>query len=201
MSNKGVVMNYKELQHLYYMVAIDLSSNRISGIIPDVMGELKSLVLLNLSNNMLSGNIPSSLRKLTNLEALDLSLNNLSGNIPQQLTELTFLEFFNVSFNKLTGTIPENGQFSTFQENSFEGNQGLCGIQLLKKCEDHGMGSMPQSDNGDQDSGSSLVQFDWKIILIGYGGGLVAGLSLGNIFGPNILAWLGKIFKGSNLVL
>ncbi|MED6200838.1 hypothetical protein PIB30_089209, partial [Stylosanthes scabra] len=62
------------------------------------------------------------------------------------------------------------------------------------------MGSMPQSD-GDQDSGSSSVQFDWKIILIGFGGGLVAGLSLGNIFGPNILAWLGKrkIFKRRNL--
>ncbi|MED6200839.1 hypothetical protein PIB30_089210 [Stylosanthes scabra] len=78
MSNKVFVMNYKELQHFYYMVAIDLSSNKISGIIPDVMGELKSLVLLNLSNNMLSGNIPSSLQKLSNLEAL----NNLSGNIP-----------------------------------------------------------------------------------------------------------------------
>ncbi|MED6195606.1 hypothetical protein PIB30_039479 [Stylosanthes scabra] len=201
MSNKGVVMSYNELQHLYYMVAIDLSSNRISGIIPDVIGELKSLVLLNLSNNMLSGNIPSSLRKLSNLEALDFSLNNLSGNIPQQLTELTFLEFFNVSFNKLSGTIPENGQFSTFQENSFEGNQGLCGVQLLKKCEDHGMGSMPQSDGG-QDSGSSSVQFDWKIILIGFGGGLVAGISLENAFGRNFFAWLKRmrIFKGRNLV-
>ncbi|MED6208459.1 hypothetical protein PIB30_045251 [Stylosanthes scabra] len=202
MSNKGVVMSYNELQHLYYMVAIDLSSNRMSGIIPDVMGELKSLVLLNLSNNMLSGNIPSSLRKLSNLEALDFSYNNLSGNIPQQLTELTFLEFFNVSFNKLTGTIPENGQFSTFPENSFEGNQGLCGIQLLKKCGDHGMGSMPQSDGG-QDSGPSSVQFDWKIILIGFGGGLVAGVSLENAFGRNFFAWLKKmmgIFRGRNLV-
>ncbi|RYR14539.1 hypothetical protein Ahy_B04g071137 [Arachis hypogaea] len=199
MSNKGIVMTYNELQHLYYMVGIDLSSNRISGTIPDVMGELKSLVLLNLSNNMLSGNIPSSLQKLSNLEALDFSLNNLSGNIPQQLTELTFLEFFDVSYNNLSGPIPENGQFSTFQESSFEGNQELCGIQLLmKKCENHGMGSPPQSD-GDQDSGS-LLQFDWKIILIGYGGGLVAGLSLGNVFCPNILAWLWRNFMGRNLV-
>ena len=82
MSNKGVIMDYEELQHFYYMVTIDLSSNRISGEIPDAVGDLNSLVLLNLSNNMLYGKIPSSLGKLSNLEALDLSLNNLSGKIP-----------------------------------------------------------------------------------------------------------------------
>ena len=101
------------------------------------MGDLKGLVLLNLSNNMLTGNIPSSLGKLTNLEALDLPLSHLTGKIPQQLIEPTFLEFFNVSFNNLSGLIPENKQFSTFQSNSFQGNQGLCGIQLFKKCEEY----------------------------------------------------------------
>ncbi|XP_029128811.1 receptor-like protein 7 [Cajanus cajan] len=85
MSNKGVVMVYEDLQDFYTLLAIDLSSNKFCGDIPDVMGDLTGLVLLNLSNNMLSGSIPSSLGKLSNIEALDLSQNSLSGKIPQQL--------------------------------------------------------------------------------------------------------------------
>ncbi|XLT56496.1 receptor-like protein 12 [Arachis ipaensis] len=195
MSNKGVVTDYEHIQKTFYcMVAIDISSNRISGEIPSVLGDLKSLVLLNMSNNLFIGDIPSSFRKLSNLEALDLSLNSLSGKIPQELAELTFLEFFNVSFNKLSGPIPENKQFSTFEGNCFAGNQGLCGIQLKKKCED-GSWSSPTGLDSDHDSGS-IVEFDWKIILIGYGGGVVAGLALGNAFGSDILIWL----KGKKLL-
>ncbi|QHO39483.1 Receptor-like protein [Arachis hypogaea] len=188
MSNKGVVTDYEHIQKIFYcMVAIDISSNRISGEIPSVLGDLKSLVLLNMSNNLFIGDIPSSFRKLSNLEALDLSLNSLSGKIPQELAELTFLEFFNVSFNKLSGPIPENKQFSTFEGNSFVGNQGLCGIQLKKKCD--GNWFFPTGLDSDHDSGS-IIEFDWKIILIGYGGGVVAGLALGNAFGSDILAWV-----------
>ncbi|KAL1360782.1 hypothetical protein AAHE18_04G202600 [Arachis hypogaea] len=114
MTNKGMVMEYLGRQYFHYMIAIDLSCNKIFGEIPDIMGSLNGLVVLNLSNNMFTGSIPSSFGKLSNLEALDLSANSLSGEIPQQLTELTFLEFFNVSFNNLSGPIPENGQLSTF---------------------------------------------------------------------------------------
>ncbi|QHO39481.1 Receptor-like protein [Arachis hypogaea] len=189
MSNKGVVTDYEQIQKTFYcMVAIDISSNRISGEIPSVLGDLKSLVLLNMSNNLFIGDIPSSFGKLSNLEALDLSLNGLSGKIPQKLAQLTFLEFFNVSFNKLSGPIPENKQFSTFEGNSFVGNQGLCGIQLKKKCGDSSW-SPPTVFDNDHDSGS-ITEFDWKIILIGYGGGVVTGLALGNAFGLDILAWL-----------
>ncbi|XP_025647941.1 receptor-like protein 47 [Arachis hypogaea] len=166
MSNKGVVMDYTSaLQQFYSRVASDISCNRISVEIPVAMGELKSLVLLNLSNNMFIRDIPSSLGNLSNLEALDLSLNNLSGKIPPELTELTL--FFN-----------ETEQFSTFGVNSFEGNMALCGIQLMKKCDDRTRHQPPES-NGDQHySGSnSFVEFDWKIIFIGYVGGLVVGLA------------------------
>ncbi|KAL4382592.1 hypothetical protein AHAS_Ahas04G0248900 [Arachis hypogaea] len=41
MSNKGVVMDYQELQQdFYFMIAIDLSSNKLFGEIPNVMGDL-----------------------------------------------------------------------------------------------------------------------------------------------------------------
>ncbi|QHO40050.1 receptor-like protein 54 [Arachis hypogaea] len=194
MSNKGVVMDYLGSQYLHHMVAIDLSCNKISGEIPDIMGSLNRLVMLNLSNNMFTGSIPSSFGELSNLEVLDLSLNDLSGNIPQQLTGLTFLDFFNVSFNNLSGPIPENGQLSTFDDNSFKGNKDLCGIRLLKKCEDHP--KLPlQKPDGDQDSESgSFFELYWMVILIGYGGGLVAGLALGNAFAEDVYRLLKKIF-------
>ncbi|MED6144751.1 hypothetical protein PIB30_018424 [Stylosanthes scabra] len=194
MFNKGVVMNYLGRQYLHHMVAIDLSCNKISGEIPEIMGSLNSLVVLNLSNNMFTGTIPSSLGKISNLEVLDLSFNSLSGNIPQQLTELTFLDFFNVSFNNLSGPIPENKQFSTFEDNSYKGNKGLCGIQLVKKCEDHSKLPLPTHD-GDQDSESgSLFELYWMVILIGYGGGLVAGLALGNAFSGDVFILLKRKF-------
>ncbi|RHN44199.1 putative leucine-rich repeat domain, L domain-containing protein [Medicago truncatula] len=191
MSNKGVAMVYNNLQKIYNLIAIDISSNKISGEIPQGIGELKGLVLLNFSNNLLIGSIQSSLGKLSNLEALDLSVNSLSGKIPQQLAQITFLQFLNLSFNNLTGPIPQNNQFSTFKGDSFEGNQGLCGDQLLKKCIDHGGPSTSDDDDDDEDSGS-LFEFDWKIVLIGYGGGLVAGMAVGSTFFLQVLSWLKK---------
>jgi len=191
-SNKGLAMVYKNLQNFYNLIAIDISSNKISGDIPQVIGDLKGLVLLNLSNNLLNGSIPSSLGNLSNLEALDLSLNSLSGKIPQQLAEITFLEYLNVSFNNLTGPIPQNNQFSTFKGDSFKGNKGLCGDQLLKKCTDHA-GPSTSDDDDDDDSGP-FFEFDWKIALIGYGGGLVAGVALGITYFVQVYGWLKRIF-------
>ena len=51
-----------------------------------------------------------------------------------QLADLTFLAVLNLSFNKLVGRIPQGKQFATFSENSYEGNRGLCGDPLNKKC-------------------------------------------------------------------
>ena len=163
-----------------------------------MIGELNGLVLLNLSNNHLIGSIPSSLGKLSNLEALDLSLNSLSGKIPQQLAQITFLEYLNVSFNNLTGPIPQNNQFSTFKGDSFEGNQGLCGDQLLKKCIDHAGPST--SDDNDDDS-ESFFELYWTVALIGYGGGLVAGVALGNTYFQQVFAWCRDCLSVSVIIL
>ncbi|KAM4126067.1 hypothetical protein ACB094_01G360300 [Castanea mollissima] len=181
MTNKGVVTIYMKVQELF--TALDFSSNRFVGDILESIGNLnlKGLRLLHISNNILTGHIPQSLINLVDLESLDLSQNKLFGEIPQQLTQLTFLAFFNVSNNHLMGPIPQGKQFNTFPSNSFEGNLGLCGSPLTKKCKNYEVSlPSPSTPEESQDSGSPF-QFGWKIVLIGYGFGLVVGVTIGHI--------------------
>ena len=151
--------------------------------------------MLSLSNNIFTGHIPSSLENLTKLESLDLSQNRLSGEIPQQLAQLTFLEWFNVSHNNLTGSIPHGKQFDTFENNSFEGNLGLCGNPLSKKCwNSDSSPPLPTVFEKNNDSTESLFEFGWKIVLLGYGFGLIVGVITGNIVATRKHEWLMKTF-------
>ncbi|XP_062153673.1 receptor like protein 27-like [Alnus glutinosa] len=193
LTNKGKNMFYEKVLELF--IAIDFSSNKFVGEIPKFIENLKGIQLLNLSNNYLTGHIPPSLGNLIELEALDLSQNKLSGDIPQQLTQLTFLGFFNVSHNNLTGPIPQGKQFGTFENNSFEGNPGLCGRPLTKTCSNSDEPtSHPTIFEESQNSGSPF-EFGWKIVVIGYGFGFIVGV----IIGPIVIArkhdWLMKTFR------
>ncbi|MBA0605594.1 hypothetical protein Godav_018151, partial [Gossypium davidsonii] len=182
MTKAGVELKYEKIQD--FLVAIDLSSNKFDGYIPKDIQILQALQFLNLSNNFLSGPIPPSLGNLSNPQNLDISQKKLSGEIPQELVQLTFLGFFNVSYNQLIGPIPQGKQFGTFGNNSFEGNQGLCGNPLSKKCYPGGLSPQPSSLSKKDDGEDSWFQFGWKAIMLGYGSGLVNGLILGYLFNP-----------------
>nr|XP_048330766.1 receptor-like protein 7 [Ziziphus jujuba var. spinosa] len=178
-TTKSVKRYYGAIQDIFTF--IDMSSNRFEGQISELFGNIKGLYSLNLSNNLLTGCIPSSLGNLTVLESLDLSQNKLSGEIPKQLKQLGFLERFNVSHNNLTGRIPQGNQFNTFESSSFEGNPGLCGDPLLKKCGDLGPPSLPPSIFEENDDSDSLMELDWKVVLIEFISGVVAGVALADI--------------------
>jgi hypothetical protein len=176
---KGTERVYEKISDVF--VAIDLSNNQFEGEISEVVGYLKELQVLNLSNNFLTGPIPSSLVNLTNLEVLDFAQNKLSGVIPLQLVQLTFLAFFNVSHNHLTGPIPHGNQFETFSDSSFSGNSELCGFPLSKKCENSEDSPPPPPTSEKNQNSSFLFEFSWKVVVMGYGCGIIFGLIVGQI--------------------
>nr|KJB62998.1 hypothetical protein B456_009G448200 [Gossypium raimondii] len=175
----GIVMKgqYMELVKIFTMwMIIDLSNNQFEGCIPEVFGKLNLLKGLNLSHNNLNGGIPTSIGNLTSLEWLDLSSNSLSGRIPNRLVDLPFLSSFNVSENQLHGQIPQGKQFNTFGNDSYEGNKGLCGFPVSKGCNI----IKPAPPNVlEKDGSKSNIAFGWKVGLIGYGCGVVFGMSVG----------------------
>ncbi|KAK3404318.1 hypothetical protein EUGRSUZ_K00624 [Eucalyptus grandis] len=187
---KGLVLYYPKISKA--LIVIDLSSNLFEGEILGAIGDLKGLQGLNLSNNLLTGQIPPLLGNLKALESLDLSLNKLSGQIPQKLTELGFLSVLNMSYNNLTGSVPRGKQFDTFSNDSFKGNSGLCGEFISTKCQDSEDKSGQPSTHQEEGLGSA-IELDWKIVLLGYGSGLVIGVVLGNAF----ISWKHDWFEGN----
>ncbi|CBI24616.3 unnamed protein product, partial [Vitis vinifera] len=114
--------------------SIDLSSNKLSGEIPEEVIDLIELVSLNLSRNNLTRLIPTRIGQLKSLEVLDLSQNQLFGEIPASLVEISDLSVLDLSDNNLSGKIPQGTQLQSFNIDSYKGNPALCGLPLLKKC-------------------------------------------------------------------
>ncbi|KAL8146618.1 receptor-like protein 7 [Apium graveolens] len=157
--------------------SIDISCNQFEGNIPENVAKLKELYILNISHNALTGSIPPAIGNLKQLEALDFSANKLSGSIPAELANLNFLAYLNLSYNQLTGKIPVGNQLSTFDEESFRGNEGLCGKILNKTCPESQTEPSSAPNKHPQDSSSS--SFDWKFIVTGIGFGVGAAIILG----------------------
>ncbi|KAH0733742.1 hypothetical protein KY285_009449 [Solanum tuberosum] len=184
---------------LYLYTALDLSSNKFRGKVPSILGDLVALHVLSLSHNELQGQIPSSLGNLSSIESLDLSVNQLSGKIPHKLASLTSLAFLNLSYNHLQGCIPQGPQFHTFENNSYEGNDGLRGFPISKGCGNDQVSETNYTESAldhDQESNSEFLNDFWKGALMGYGSGLCIGLSIIYIMiSTGNLKWLARIIE------
>ncbi|KAL2607561.1 hypothetical protein R1flu_026134 [Riccia fluitans] len=116
------------------MNVLDLADNKLWGIIPPELGQLRKLQVLDLSSNKFTGTIPATLGADKALQRLDLSNNNFQGGIPSSLGQLTDLVSLDLSKNDLTGPIPSTGIFLRFPASAYSGNSKLCGEILRRQC-------------------------------------------------------------------
>ncbi|KAI7750135.1 hypothetical protein M8C21_008163 [Ambrosia artemisiifolia] len=87
---------------------LDLSSNQLTGSIPESVSNLKLLQVLDLHDNHLTGPIPESIGRLAALTTLSLGFNKLSGTIPVSIGQLSKLRSLDVSSNSLEGVVYES---------------------------------------------------------------------------------------------
>ncbi|KAI5005121.1 hypothetical protein ZWY2020_032364 [Hordeum vulgare] len=176
---KGFDLSFTKI--LSTFKAIDLSNNSFDGPLPESIAKLVSLRGLNVSYNNFTGQIPYQYDNLSQLESMDLSWNQITGEIPQELTSLTSLEWLNLSCNNLYGRIPQGNQFSTFSDSSFEGNAGLCGVQLSKHCDNQSSiapseVAPPESDSLWEDKRGVILLF--AFVGLGFGVGFALSFLL-----------------------
>ena len=89
------------------VVALNLTTNGLTGQIPTELGSLSALSALHLYGNELTGEIPPELGRLTSLTILDLGGNKLTGEIPPELGSMAKLTWMDLSFNDLSGPVPD----------------------------------------------------------------------------------------------
>ncbi|CAI0390542.1 unnamed protein product [Linum tenue] len=120
------------LKNCTSITGLDLSSNELSGPIPDNIASIVNFVTsLDLSGNKLSGSIPANLSFCSYLNELKLDHNQLTGQIPGEIGNLNRLRMFSVANNQLSGPVPRFRNASTnINADSYANNPGLCGPPL-----------------------------------------------------------------------
>ncbi|GKU93333.1 hypothetical protein SLEP1_g6935 [Rubroshorea leprosula] len=90
---------------LHFLEFLDLSSNYLSGSIPECFNPI-GIEYVHLSNNRLTGPLTKAFSRCSSLETLDLTRNNLTGIIPGWIGSLPLLSFLLLKANYFEGEIP-----------------------------------------------------------------------------------------------
>ncbi|KAF3966554.1 hypothetical protein CMV_009360 [Castanea mollissima] len=159
-------------------LSVDLNSN-LTGHLPEFNRSIP-LEDLRLAGTGFSGMLPDSIGNLKSLHFFDVGGCNFSGPVPfsfGNLTELTFLDLSDNNFNRGTLSWVE-----------------LCGSPLSKRCANlKDPPPLPSIFVENQDA-VSLFEFDWRIVVMGYGCGFIFGVFCGKIITKKKNDWFMKTF-------
>ncbi|KAF2292418.1 hypothetical protein GH714_022246 [Hevea brasiliensis] len=194
-----------------------LRSNGFYGALRKVgTGTFPKLHIIDLSQNEFTGDLPSAYfeiwdaMKITDTSHMTYMGDYTVGQFPYFLygiygysitmnnkgLELEYLKIpSTLAAIDLSCPVPQGKQFDTFDSNSYQGNSGLCGALLEKKCGSfETIPSTPSTFTEDENS-RSFFKINWMIILIGYAGGLIVGVVAGNEFTKRKHDWFVKAFR------
>ncbi|KAJ3107853.1 hypothetical protein HDU96_007764 [Phlyctochytrium bullatum] len=102
---------------------LNFTANRIEGVFPPGLGQLKQLRYLGLGNNRLSGPLSAELFTMDRLEILNLRRNNFTGFWPLLPTNvLPRLATIDISFNSMVGGTKWINSFTNLKTARLEGN-------------------------------------------------------------------------------
>jgi len=148
-SNNNISGTLPKCMEIMSMEQLYLSSNKLTGHIPQLPRSLNSLYI---SNNSLSGPLPSNFGT-PNIEALNLFSNYITGQLPGSMCDLQSLSILDLDNNLLGGELPNcNGMRSLtslqLRNNSFYGKfpsflQSCTGLVLLDLSHNKFSGRLP----------------------------------------------------------
>ncbi|GAB4856618.1 hypothetical protein Ancab_040495 [Ancistrocladus abbreviatus] len=196
----GMINSNSTLFELVHLQTLNLADNNFRYcLIPSKINNLLKLKYLNLSGSLFSGRVPIEISQLSNLISLDLSY-NVDPSSAAKLLNLgpLSLKFLVQSFPNLKVLkLDHDNQFETFQNDSYEGNIGLCGSPLSKKCgKDEGQSPpQPQTHLEDEESEESSTLVEWIVISVGFISGLVVGVIMGQIITIEKHEWFKEIVR------
>ncbi|KAF3952449.1 hypothetical protein CMV_021995 [Castanea mollissima] len=182
---------------------LDLSHNELSLLIDETCtnATLPKFYGLDLAACNLS-EFPDFLRNQDGLQWLSLAYNNIAGHIPEWMWHISreSLRVMDLSFNFLTGfdgqvPIPlpwTNLAILDLSSNQLEGSLPIPPSSTLRYNIPNNKLSASISENS-EDSDSPF-EFGWKIVVIGYGFGTVAGVIIGHVVTARNPDWLRKTF-------
>ncbi|ESQ55273.1 hypothetical protein EUTSA_v10024279mg [Eutrema salsugineum] len=100
--------DFSMFSNLTMLVKLSMANNSISGVLPNNLGNFKSLQFLDLSDNLFSSSLPEEIGRSISLKNLSLAGNNFSGEIPESMGRLISLQSLDISRNSLSGLLPKS---------------------------------------------------------------------------------------------
>lgn len=132
--DKSIIAQPSFLHSQHHLQVLDLSSNNLSGSMPNWLFTKEStLVYLNLGNNSLTGSLYPIWFRQSNLGMVNISMNHVVGQLPTNISSVfPALKILDVSHNVISGDIPPSlcklsrMLFMDLSNNKFTGEVPAC---------------------------------------------------------------------------